>query len=143
MPSVIFLSGRAGLSDCITAMQAGAIDFLTKPVEAPLLFAAVATAVERDGATREQAKQRREIYQRMTSLWPRQLQVVWGVVEGLLNKQIAHTLGIVEKTVKVHRANALVKLGANSTADLVRMVLLLGSEHSGQPSDSAGSLIGP
>src|SRR4051812_28436344 len=54
---VIFLSGRAEISACATAMKAGAIDFLTKPVEAPLLFAAVTRAVERDSAARAQVEQ--------------------------------------------------------------------------------------
>jgi FixJ family two-component response regulator len=127
---VIFLSGRAEISACATAMKAGALDFLTKPVEAPLLCAAVARAVERDAAMREQAAKRRVISDRMTSLTLRERQVLSGVVEGLLNKQIANQLGIVEKTVKVHRAHAISKLGARSTAELVRMVYSLAPENS-------------
>ncbi len=125
---VIFLSGRGEISACATAMKGGAVDFLTKPVEAPLLFAAVARAVERDIAGRAHAEQRRAISDRMTSLTQRERQVLSGVVEGLLNKQIANRLGIVEKTVKVHRAHAISKLGARSTAELVRMVYSLGPE---------------
>jgi len=125
---VIFLSGRAGIPACATAMKAGAIDFLTKPVEASLLLATVARAVERDAAEREQIEGRRALSDRMTSLTLRERQVLSGVVEGLLNKQIANRLGIVEKTVKVHRAHAISKLGARSTAELVRMVYSLGSE---------------
>jgi FixJ family two-component response regulator len=127
---VIFLSGRGEIPACATAMKAGALDFLTKPVEAPLLFAAVARAVERDAIDRVQADQRRVISDRMTSLTLRERQVLSGVVEGLLNKQIANRLGIVEKTVKVHRAHAISKLGARSTAELVRMVYSLGPENS-------------
>ncbi len=123
---VVFLSGRGEISACATAMKGGAVDFLTKPVEASLLFAAVARAVERDIAGRAQAEQRRVISDRMTSLTQRERQVLSGVVEGLLNKQIANRLGIVEKTVKVHRAHAISKLGARSTAELVRMVYSLG-----------------
>jgi FixJ family two-component response regulator len=125
---VIFLSGRAEIPACATAMKAGAIDFLTKPVEAPLLLATVARAVERDAAERAQIEGRRALTDRMTSLTLRERQVLSGVVEGLLNKQIANRLGIVEKTVKVHRAHAISKLGARSTAELVRMVYSLGSE---------------
>jgi FixJ family two-component response regulator len=127
---VIFLSGRAEIAACATAMKAGAVDFLTKPVEAPLLLAAVARAVALDAAARAEAEKRRAISERMTSLTQRERQVLGGVVEGLLNKQIANRLGIVEKTVKVHRANAISKLGARSTAELVRMVYSLGPENS-------------
>jgi FixJ family two-component response regulator len=122
---VIFLSGRAGIPACASAMKAGAVDFLTKPVEADLFLATVARAVARDVAEREQADKRRVLTDRMTSLTVRERQVLEGVVEGLLNKQIANRLGIVEKTVKVHRAHAISKLGARSTAELVRMVYSL------------------
>jgi FixJ family two-component response regulator len=125
---VIFLSGRAEITACATAMKAGAVDFLTKPVEAPLLFAAVHRAIEYDAAQRAHVEQRRALNERMTRLTHRERQVLSGVVEGLLNKQIANQLGIVEKTVKVHRAHAISKLGARSTAELVRMVYSLGPE---------------
>jgi FixJ family two-component response regulator len=122
---VIFLSGRAGIPACASAMKAGAVDFLTKPVEADLFLATVARAIARDICEREQADKRRVLSDRMTSLTLRERQVLDGVVEGLLNKQIANRLGIVEKTVKVHRAHAISKLGARSTAELVRMVYSL------------------
>jgi FixJ family two-component response regulator len=122
---VIFLSGRAGIPACASAMKAGAVDFLTKPVEADLFLATVGRAVARDIAEREQADKKRVLSDRMTSLTSRERQVLEGVVEGLLNKQIANRLGIVEKTVKVHRAHAISKLGARSTAELVRMVYSL------------------
>src|SRR6185312_2712849 len=125
---VIFLSGRAGIPACASAMKAGAVDFLTKPVEAELFLATVARAVARDVAEREHADKRRVLSDRMTSLTLRERQVLDGVVEGLLNKQIANRLGIVEKTVKVHRAHAISKLGAHSTAELVRMVYSLNPE---------------
>jgi FixJ family two-component response regulator len=127
---VIFLSGRAGVPACASAMKAGAVDFLTKPVEAELFLATIARAVARDAAEREQAGKRRVLSDRMTSLTLRERQVLEGVVEGLLNKQIANRLGIVEKTVKVHRAHAISKLGARSTAELVRMVYSLNPEGS-------------
>jgi FixJ family two-component response regulator len=125
---VIFLSGRAEVPACASAMKAGALEFLTKPVEASLLFRAVTHALERDAAARKQGVERREITGRMSSLTLRERQVLSGVVEGLLNKQIANRLGIVEKTVKVHRAHAISKLGVRSTAALVRMVYALGPE---------------
>ncbi|WP_395018621.1 response regulator transcription factor [Dongia sp.] len=125
---VIFLSGRAGIPACASAMKAGAVDFLTKPVEADLFLSTVGRALVRDAAEREQDVKRRALTDRMTSLTQRERQVLDGVVEGLLNKQIANRLGIVEKTVKVHRAHAISKLGARSTAELVRMVYSLGPQ---------------
>jgi FixJ family two-component response regulator len=122
---IIFLSGRAGIPACATAMKAGAVDFLTKPVEADLFLSTVARSLARDTAEREQGVRRQALTDRMTSLTVRERQVLEGVVEGLLNKQIANRLGIVEKTVKVHRAHAISKLGARSTAELVRMVYSL------------------
>jgi FixJ family two-component response regulator len=88
----------------------------------------VAHAIARDVAERAQVEKRRALSDRMTSLTLRERQVLEGVVEGLLNKQIANRLGIVEKTVKVHRAHAISKLGARSTAELVRMVYSLNPE---------------
>jgi FixJ family two-component response regulator len=129
---VIFLSGRAGIPACATAMKAGAVDFLTKPVEADLFLSTVARALARDTAEREQGVRRQALTQRMTSLTVRERQVLEGVVEGLLNKQIANRLGIVEKTVKVHRAHAISKLGARSTAELVRMVYSLNPSSAAQ-----------
>jgi FixJ family two-component response regulator len=125
---VIFLSGRAGIPACATAMKAGAVDFLTKPVEAEVFLSTVNRALARDVAEREQSVKRQALSDRMTSLTARERQVLDGVVEGLLNKQIANRLGIVEKTVKVHRAHAISKLGARSTAELVRMVYSLGPQ---------------
>jgi FixJ family two-component response regulator len=124
---VIFLSGRAEVATCAAAMKAGAIDFLTKPVDAMLLLAAVEKAVALDATLRVHAAQQRVLSDKMTSLTLRERQVLDGVVEGLLNKQIANRLGIVEKTVKVHRAHAVSKMGARSTAELVRMVSALES----------------
>ncbi len=125
---VIFLSGRAGVPACATAMKAGAVDFLTKPVEAELFLATVGRGLARDAAERALGQKRQALSDRMSSLTQRERQVLEGVVEGLLNKQIANRLGIVEKTVKVHRAHAISKLGARSTAELVRMVYSLGPQ---------------
>jgi FixJ family two-component response regulator len=126
---IIFLSGHAEISACATAMKSGAVDFLTKPVDAALLFATIAKAMEHDTAMRQRNARQRVLVDRITSLTGRERQVLDGVVEGLLNKQIAHNLGIVEKTVKVHRAHAISKMGAHSTAELVRMVYSL-TDHS-------------
>jgi FixJ family two-component response regulator len=118
----IFLSGRAEISTCVSAMRSGAVDFLTKPVEAAKLIGTVRRALARDAELRAQASELHRLSERVASLTLRERQVLDGVVSGMLNKQIANQLGIVEKTVKVHRAHAVSKMGARSTAELVRMV---------------------
>ncbi|MEZ5833901.1 MAG: response regulator [Dongiaceae bacterium] len=119
---IIFLSGRGDVPSSVAAMKFGAVDFLTKPVDGRILLETVERAVERDAGQRAAADRMRTLGERLSSLTIRERQVVDGVVAGLLNKQIAGKLGIVEKTVKVHRARAIAKLGARSTADLVRIV---------------------
>jgi FixJ family two-component response regulator len=130
---IIFLSGRGDVPSSVTAMKSGAADFLTKPVDGAILLAAVGSAMERDARRRATASLALGLRARLSSLTARERQVLDGVVAGLLNKQIAGRLGIVEKTVKVHRARAVAKLGARSTADLVRLV----EAASGDPAESS------
>jgi FixJ family two-component response regulator len=119
---IIFLSGRGDVPSSVAAMKSGAYDFLTKPVNGALLLATVRNAIERDTQQRAAARQACGVRERLSSLTAREREVLDGVVAGLLNKQIAGRLGIVEKTVKVHRARAVAKLGARSIAELVRIV---------------------
>jgi len=119
---IIFLSGRGDVPSSVAAMKSGAVDFLTKPVDAAVLLTTVRGAIARDVQQRAAAQQAHGVRQRLSSLTARERQVLDGVVDGLLNKQIAGRLGIVEKTVKVHRARAVAKLGARSIAELVRIV---------------------
>jgi FixJ family two-component response regulator len=119
---IIFLSGRGDVPSSVTAMKSGAVDFLTKPVDAKALLGAVRRAVDHDLRQRAHADRVHGLASRLATLTVREREVLDGVVSGLLNKQIAGRLGIVEKTVKVHRARAVAKMGARSTAELVRMV---------------------
>jgi FixJ family two-component response regulator len=119
---IIFLSGRGDVPSSVNAMKSGAVDFLTKPVDAKSLLEAVRRATERDLRQRALADRLHGLTTRLATLTVREREVLDGVVAGLLNKQIAGRLGIVEKTVKVHRARAVAKMGARSTAELVRMV---------------------
>lgn len=125
---IIFLSGRGDVPSSVAAMKSGAVDFLTKPIEGKALLEAVRTAIERDARMRKAVDQMRDLKARLSNLTAREQQVIDGVVAGLLNKQIAGRLGIVEKTVKVHRARAVAKLGARSTAELVRMFQIASGE---------------
>ena len=119
---VIFLSGRGDVPSSVMAMKSGAVDFLTKPVDADALVAAVRIAMDRDARQRAADIRARGFQDRLSRLTAREREVLNGVVAGLLNKQIAGQLGIVEKTVKVHRGRVVAKLGVRSTADLVRVV---------------------
>ena len=117
---VVFISGSASVSAGIAAMKAGAVDFLTKPFDPQQLLAAVRTAIEKDRALREKRDARDAFAERLTSLTPREREVLEGVVAGRLNKQIADGLGTAEKTIKVHRARMMEKMRAGSVAELVR-----------------------
>ncbi len=119
---VIFISGHGDVPSSVRAMKAGAIDFLTKPFDQEQLLAAVRSAIERDRTARAARSARRALEQRIATLTPREREVMTRVVGGHLNKQIAAELGIAEKTVKVHRARVMEKMGAGSVAELVLLV---------------------
>lgn len=122
---VIFVSGQGDLQSGVRAMKTGAVDFLTKPVDRDTLLAAVASAVAIDARRRAQRDQRRELGARYATLLPREREVFRYVVAGKLNKQIAETLGIAERTVKAHRAQVMVKMQAASMAELVLLAAQL------------------
>ena len=118
---VVFLSAQADVNCSVLAMKHGAIDFLTKPVEAGPLLDAVIRAVARARTWREAAATRAEAADRLASLTRRELEVFDQVVLGKPNKRIAVELGTSEKTVKVHRGRVMHKLAAHSVVDLVRL----------------------
>jgi RNA polymerase sigma factor (sigma-70 family) len=114
---IVFISGYADVSTAVRAMKAGAIDFLAKPFSAD----AVLDAVHRGLRQRRERDHDQVLLKSFATLTPREREVLFMVADGMLNKQIGYELGIAEKTVKVHRARVLEKLGAASLADLVRM----------------------
>lgn len=118
---IIFLTGHGDVPTTVQAMKAGAVDFLTKPVLDEELLEAVRIAVEEDRVRRSQRAEKAAIEERLATLTPREREVFLGVVSGKLNKQIAVDLGTVEKTIKVHRARVMEKMGADSLAELVRI----------------------
>ncbi len=118
---VIFLTGRGDIAASVTAMKAGATDFLTKPVAAKDLVTAVRLGIEKDRQARAARLGREAVERRLATLTPREHDVLRLVVAGRLNKQIAADLGMAEKTVKVHRGRVMAKMGTRSVADLVRM----------------------
>lgn len=118
---VVFLTGHGDVPASVRAMKAGAVDFLQKPVAADVLLAAVASALERGAAGRREEADLDALRALVATLSDRQREVWLRVARGDLNKQIAHDLGLVERTVKLHRAKAMAKLRARSTADLARI----------------------
>lgn len=120
-PPIIFLSGTGDIPTTVAAMKLGATDFLTKPVEDSLLLDAIQRALHLEQLLRREKKKLAELRRRLDSLTPREREVFDQVVKGRLNKQIAADLGTVEKTIKVHRANVMVKLQAQSLAELVHL----------------------
>ena len=118
---VIFLTGTGDVPKSVLAMRAGAVDFLTKPVERVQLFDALERARERDMNARNVKRDRQSFESRLAKLTPREREVLDHVVVGQLNKQIAHALGTVEKTIKVHRGRLMAKLEVRSVAELVRL----------------------
>lgn len=119
---IVFVTGHGDIPMSVRAMKAGAVEFLTKPFRDQDLLDAIRIALERDRARREQEKEATELQQRFGSLTPREREVSFMVVSGMLNKQIAGQLGTAENTVKVQRSRAMEKLNAQSLTDLVRMI---------------------
>jgi FixJ family two-component response regulator len=123
---IVFLTGHGNIPASVQAMKAGAVEFLTKPVDEQDLLRAIQEAIERDRRTRQQQADMRQLRDRYESLTPREQEVMRQVVSGLLNKQIAAELRITEDTVKFHRGHIMGKMRADSLADLVRMADKLG-----------------
>jgi FixJ family two-component response regulator len=123
---IVFLSANGDVHNTVRAMKAGAVNFLTKPVDEYELMEALAEAVALDAAGRAQWETRNTVAGRMATLTPRERQVLEKVVAGRLNKQIAAELGTVEKTIKVHRSRVMQKLHAASLIQLIEIAKLAG-----------------
>jgi FixJ family two-component response regulator len=123
---LVFLTGQGDIPTTVQAMRGGAVDFLTKRAPKDDLIAAVNRALARN--EQDQAHQARQLALRQPfeSLTDRESEVLRGVVQGKLNKQIAADLGIHERTVKLHRTNLTTKLGVHSVAELTLMVQAAG-----------------
>jgi FixJ family two-component response regulator len=119
---IIFITGCDDVRTGVKALKAGAADYLTKPVDGRDLIAAVESAMATDRKNRTHRAELETIQRRYDRLSARERQVMWEVVRGRLNKQIANDLGIVEKTAKVHRARVMEKMQVRSVAALVHLI---------------------
>ena len=125
-PKIVFITGHGDIPSSVRAMKAGAIDFLAKPFEPADLIRAVRSAIAADRDARRTSAESAELYHRLSSLTPREREVMELVASGLLNKQAAAELGISEVTVQIHRGKIMQKMKAGSLAELVRMADALG-----------------
>jgi two-component system response regulator FixJ len=108
----------------VEAMKAGAVDFIEKPFDDDILIAAIRTALGRYDKVLHQENELAQLRGRLAALSAREMEVLQGLLAGLPNKTIAYDLNLSPRTVEVHRANVMTKMGAKSLSDLVRMALL-------------------
>lgn len=123
---IVFITGHGQIPMSVQAMKKGAVDFLPKPFSHEALLQAVKQAIEKDRDYLHQHRKHTRVQHCLNVLSERERQVLGGVIAGHLNKQIACKLGISEKTVKVHRANVMIKMKATSVAHLVRLSEVVG-----------------
>ncbi|HEY6420519.1 MAG TPA: response regulator [Candidatus Binataceae bacterium] len=124
--SMVFITGHGDVPASVTAMKAGAVDFLEKPVRSGVLLEAINRAIERSRNLLAASTEIEELKIRYQRLTPREGEVFALVAAGLLNKQIGAELGAAEKTIKQHRGRVMDKMEAESLADLVLMAERLG-----------------
>jgi FixJ family two-component response regulator len=123
---IIFITGHGDVPTSVKAMKAGAVEFLTKPIDDEALLSAIRHALKRSAAILDDEAELTALRSSYDSLTPREQDVMRSVVTGLLNKQIGMKLGISEITVKAHRGKVMQKMKAESLADLVKIAVRLG-----------------
>ena len=121
---VIVMTGHADVALAVQAMKEGAVDFIEKPFDDQILIDAIRSALDNRSQVAAAHPQSAEIRKNLAALSERERQVLDGLVSGLPNKTIAYDLGISPRTVEIHRANVMSKMGASSLSHLVRMALI-------------------
>jgi two-component system, LuxR family, response regulator FixJ len=125
MLPVIFITGHGDVPMAVQAMKEGAFEFIQKPFRDQDLLDRINHALKQDADNRTDAARRSEVQHRLESLTPRERQVMNFIVDGSANKVIAIDLGLSERTVEIHRAKVMEKMGARSVAHLVKLHLTL------------------
>jgi two-component system response regulator FixJ len=128
MLPVILITGHGDIPMAVQAMKDGAFDFLQKPFRDQELLDRINAALKQDAENREAIDRQADLKRRSETLTPREREVMLLVVDGKANKVIAIDLGLSERTVEIHRANVMEKMGARSVAHLVKMQLKLSGE---------------
>lgn len=128
MLPVILITGHGDIPMAVQAMKDGAFDFLQKPFRDQELLDRINAALKLDAENRESVERLADLKSREAALTPREREVMAFVVDGRANKVIAIDLGLSERTVEIHRANVMEKMGARSVAHLVKMHLMLGEQ---------------
>jgi FixJ family two-component response regulator len=123
---IVFVSGHGDIPMSVRAIKAGATDFLTKPVAAEVLVAAVRAAIDHHASVRMELAGTADLRQRLATLTQREREVLVALAAGRLNKQIAADLGVVEQTVKFHRARIMERMQARTAAELMHIAARLG-----------------
>ena len=121
---IIIITGHADLTMAVRTLKNGALDFIEKPFSDQVLLNRIQQAIQLDLGIRDEQAEQAEIAARVSSLTPREREIMNKVIVGKPNKVIADELGLSQKTVEVHRANVMKKMRAESLADLIRMTLL-------------------
>jgi FixJ family two-component response regulator len=125
---IIFITGHGDVPMAVEAMQAGAVDFIQKPFRDQDLLDRINQALEKDALGRRMLAERAQIRRRLETLTPREREVLAMIVAGKANKVIAGDLNLSQRTVEIHRARVMEKMGAHSLAHLVRMAMQVESE---------------
>ncbi len=120
---IIFITGYGDIPAAVSAMKAGAVDFIEKPFDDQVLLDLIQKCIERDAQMREEEERRVGVLARLVLLTPREREVMEMVVAGETNKVIAKHLSVSSKTVEAHRAHLMAKMQADNTAELVRIAI--------------------
>lgn len=140
---IVFVTGHGDIPMSVQAIKGGAMDFLTKPVQAQVLVAAVHAAIDHHASVRQALAETAELRQRLASLTPREREVLGALAAGRLNKQIAADLGVVEQTVKFHRARIMERMQAKTIAELMHFAGRMGIGPATRPAAPAASSANP
>lgn len=126
LPPIVFITGHGDIPSSVRAIKAGAVDFLTKPFRKEDLMFAINAALAQSRESQQKGAELADLQRCLSSLTPREREVLPLIVSGLLNKQAAAELGISEVTLQIHRGNVMRKMEVDSFAELVRKATALG-----------------